>query len=76
MVQALVLVLYIVGANLVFDMCLTEGTVFAFIIYSVYVTGPISVILNIKYLLSGIIPSTKRYYEFCMNRNIYLNELK
>lgn len=64
MVQALVLVLYIVGANLVFDMCLTEGTVFAFIIYSVYVTGPISVILNIKYLLSGIIPSTKRYYEF------------
>ena len=27
-------------------------------------TGPISAILNIGYLLSGIIPSTKRYYEF------------
>lgn len=64
MVQALVLVIYIVGANLVFDMGLTVGTVFAFITYSVYVTGPISAILNIKYLLSGIIPSTKRYYEF------------
>ena len=64
MVQALVLVIYIVGANLVFDMCLTVGTVFAFITYSVYVTGPISAILNIKYLLSGIIPSTKRYYDF------------
>ena len=64
MVQALVLVIYIVGANLVFDMGLTVGTVFAFITYSVYVTGPISAILNIKYLLSGIIPSTKRYYDF------------
>lgn len=31
---------------------------------SAYVTGPISAILNIGYLLSGIIPSTKRYYEF------------
>ena len=64
MVQALVLVIYIVGANLVFDMGLTVGTVFAFITYSVCVTGPISAILNIKYLLSGIIPSTKRYYDF------------
>lgn len=64
MVQAMVLVIYIVGANLVLDMGLTVGTVFAFITYSAYVTGPISAILNIKYLLSGIIPSTKRYYEF------------
>ena len=37
---------------------------FAFITYSAYVTGPISAILNIGYLLSGIIPSTKRYYAF------------
>ncbi|MFW5652241.1 MAG: hypothetical protein ACOCNC_12855 [Acetivibrio ethanolgignens] len=35
-----------------------------FITYSAYVTGPISAILNIGYLLSGIIPSTKRYNEF------------
>ena len=35
-----------------------------FITYSAYVTGPISAILNIGYLLSGIIPSTKRYYTF------------
>lgn len=64
MVQAMVLIIYIVGANLVFNMGLTIGTIFAFITYSAYVTGPISAILNIKYLLSGIIPSTKRYYEF------------
>lgn len=47
-----------------FDLQLTVGSVFAFITYSSYVTGPITAILNIGYLLSGIIPSTKRFYEF------------
>lgn len=64
MVHLLTSLIYIVGANLVFDMQLSVGSVFAFITYSAYVTGPISAILNIGYLLSGIIPSTKRYYEF------------
>lgn len=64
MVQFLSTLLYILGANLVFDMQLSVGSVFAFITYSAYVTGPISAILNIGYLLAGIIPSTKRYYEF------------
>lgn len=64
MVHLLSTVLYIVGANLVFDLRLTVGSVFAFITYSSYVTGPITAILNIGYLLSGIIPSTKRFYEF------------
>ena len=43
---------------------MSVGSLFAFITYSVYVTGPISAILNISYLLSGIIPSTNRFYEF------------
>lgn len=64
MIQILSTLIYIVGANLVFDLKLSVGSVFAFITYSAYVTGPISAILNIGYLLSGIIPSTKRYYEF------------
>lgn len=64
MVKILSTLLYIIGANLVFDFKLSVGSVFAFITYSAYVTGPISAILNIGYLLSGIIPSTKRYYEF------------
>jgi ATP-binding cassette subfamily B protein len=64
MVEILSTLLYIVGANLVFDLQLSVGSVFAFVTYSAYVTGPISAILNIGYLLSGIIPSTKRYYEF------------
>ena len=64
LVQILVTVIYIIGANLVFKFQLSVGSVFAFITYSAYETGPISAILNIGYLLSGIIPSTKRYYEF------------
>lgn len=64
MVQFLSTILYILGANLVFDLQMSVGSVFAFITYSAYVTGPISAILNIGYLLSGIIPSTKRFYEF------------
>ncbi len=64
MVQFLSTFIYILGANLVFDLQLSVGSVFAFITYSAYVTGPISAILNIGYLLSGIIPSTKRYYAF------------
>ena len=64
MVQFLSTLLYILGANLVFDLQLSVGSVFAFITYSSYVTGPISAILNRGYLLSGIIPSTKRYYAF------------
>lgn len=64
LVRVLTTFIYIVGANMVFNMQLSVGNVFAFITYSSYVTGPISAILNIGYLLSGIIPSTKRYYEF------------
>lgn len=64
MVQLLSTLLYIIGANLVFDLQLSVGSVFAFITYSAYVTGPIAAILNIGYFMSGIIPSTKRYYEF------------
>ena len=60
MVQFLSTLLYILGANLVFDMKLSVGSVFAFITYSAYVTEWISAILNIGYLLSGIIPSTKK----------------
>lgn len=64
MVQFLSTLLYILGANLVFELQLSIGSVFAFITYSAYVTGPISSILNIGYYLSGIIPSTIRYYTF------------
>lgn len=64
LVHMLTTMIYILGANLVFRMEMSIGSIFAFITYSAYVTGPISAILNIGYLMSGIIPSTKRYYAF------------
>jgi ATP-binding cassette subfamily B protein len=63
-IQFLVMFLYIIGADMVFHLQLSLGSIFAFITYSAYVTAPISSILNIGYLLSDIIPSTRRYYEF------------
>lgn len=64
LVQILITLIYIVGSNFVFSMQLSVGSVFAFITYTSYVTGPISAILNIGYLLAGIIPSAVRYYGF------------
>ena len=63
-VQIMTALIYILGANYVISGSLSVGNVFAFINYSVYVTNPISAILNIGYYMSGIIPSTKRFYEF------------
>lgn len=62
--QFFISVIYIIGAYMVFNKGMTVGSVLAFITYSSYVTTPITAILNIGYLIVGIIPSTKRYYEF------------
>lgn len=64
MVEILSSFLYVIGANLMFQFQLTLGSVFAFITYSAYVTGPITTIMNMGYLMSGIIPSTKRFFSF------------
>lgn len=63
-IEILIMTLYIVGGSYVIKQELSVGSIFAFITYVSYVTGPISLILNIGYFLSGIIPSTKRYYKF------------
>lgn len=60
--QLLIFLIYIIGAILMLDLKLSFGSIFAFINYSVYVIAPISSILGIGYILSGIMPSTKRYY--------------
>ena len=64
LIDSLITILYIVGANLVFHMKLSVGSIFAFITYTTYVTTPISSILDIRCYLSGIIPSAKRFYKF------------
>lgn len=64
MVEILSSFLYVIGANFMFRFQLSLGSVFAFITYSAYVTGPVAAIMNMGYLISGIIPSTKRFFAF------------
>ncbi|MGW8959762.1 ABC transporter ATP-binding protein [Paenibacillus sp. NPDC055715] len=64
LLQLLIMLLYIMGANLIFRLELTVGGIFAFIAYSAYVTTPIFAILNIRYMLAEILPSAIRYYQF------------
>lgn len=56
--------IYVLGIILIVKRGLTVGSIFAFVTYSAYVTDPIISILNIKLMLSGIIPSAKRYFDF------------
>lgn len=55
---------YIMGAYKIFNSTLTIGSLFAFVSYSVFVTGPISAIMNIMYNFSNVIPSAKRFFAF------------
>ncbi|BCK00802.1 ABC transporter ATP-binding protein [Anaerocolumna chitinilytica] len=56
--------LYILGAYLVFHKELSVGSLFAVLSYTGYITGPISLIFNIRYSFSSILPSAKRFFEF------------
>ncbi len=62
--QALNMLIYIIGAGFVITSKMTLGSVIAFITYSIYVVRPLSVIINLSYLMSHIIPSAKRFFEF------------
>ena len=58
------ILLYLVGGILICNGSLTVGSVFAFISYSWYVTGPVSALLNLKMYFARIVPSTKRLFKF------------
>lgn len=62
--QLLNYLLYIIGAMMITKNTLTVGGLFAFITYSVYVTSPLSLIINLIYNFANIIPSAKRLFEF------------
>lgn len=64
LMQILISLLYIIGADFIFNNTLTFGSLFAFIAYSNQVLNPISAILNLNYMLVGIIPSANRYFDF------------
>ncbi|MEA4960167.1 ABC transporter ATP-binding protein [Lutispora sp.] len=56
--------LYIIGSYFIIGGSLSVGALFSFITYSAFVTRPVSVLLNIWYSLSSIMPSAKRFFEF------------
>jgi len=55
---------FVLGAVFILDESMTLGGVFAFSMYLMYVVTPLSMLMNIKYTLSGILPSVWRYYKF------------
>ena len=63
MIDLIVSIIYILGGYLIFNKGFTIGGLMTFITYSVYVTGPISAILNIGYSFSYI-THAKRFFEF------------
>lgn len=65
LLQEIVLsVLYGVGGYLICKDSLSIGSLMAFISYSNYVIGPISLIMNIRLTLAQIQPSSERLHDF------------
>lgn len=62
--QMLVTCLYIIGAIIIFKSEFSVGGLFAFITYSIYVTGPISAFMNVKYSFANMLPSARRLFDF------------
>ncbi|WP_322174543.1 ABC transporter ATP-binding protein [Acutalibacter caecimuris] len=58
------LLLYLAGGFLICRGGLTVGSVFAFVSYSWYVTGPVSALLNLKMYFARILPSARRLFRF------------
>lgn len=58
------IMLYIAGGFFICKDSLSVGSVFAFISYSWYVTGPVSALLNLKMYFARITPSAKRLFQF------------
>lgn len=58
------IILYLVGGILVCQNNLSIGSVFAFVSYSCYVTGPVSAFLNLRMYFASILPSARRLYKF------------
>lgn len=58
------ILLYLVGGILICNDSLTVGSVFAFVSYSWYVTGPVSALLNLKMYFARVLPSARRLFRF------------
>ena len=64
LIQVLITIIYITAGWYFLKGEISICGITAFVTYTTYITSPINAILNIGYMLSGVIPSAKRYYEF------------
>jgi ATP-binding cassette subfamily B protein/subfamily B ATP-binding cassette protein MsbA len=62
--ELMTMLIYLGSIYLLYIHNITIGSIFAFISYSQRVLIPLTILLDIPYLLSGIIPSADRYYSF------------
>lgn len=68
-------VLYLLGGLMVYGDNLSVGGIIAFISYSTYVTGPITALLNMRFIFSSIVPSSKRLFNFLDLEEEEMNEV-
>ncbi len=54
---------YALGAYFICNQSLTIGSLFAFITFISNVITPISSVLNLRYMISGILPSARRFFS-------------
>lgn len=61
---SVIILLYLVGGIMICQNNQSIGSVFAFISYSWYITGPVSALLNLKMYFARIKPSANRLFKF------------
>lgn len=64
LIQIMISCIYILGGIQIFSLETTLGNIMAFITYSVYVTSPITAIINVKQHLYKVFPSFMRFNDF------------
>ncbi len=58
------LLIFLIGGIFIVRGDLTVGSLYAFLSYSSYVMAPLSSILNLKFILTNVLPSATRFFEF------------
>jgi ATP-binding cassette subfamily B protein/subfamily B ATP-binding cassette protein MsbA len=58
------LLIFLIGGIFIVRGELTVGSLYAFLSYSSYVMAPLSSILNLKFILTNVLPSATRFFEF------------
>lgn len=64
LLEFITILIYFLGGVFLCNNEITLGDIFAFSMYSMHVIAPLTMLMNIKYVVSGIIPSYERFQSF------------